>query len=144
MLLQSCSGPAMISQGANALLDTAGIIDTNSDGWREYNDQTLHYVATYPNGWSDWQAAVEVLVDVGPEIGINITTNYPEWSVYQNIVTNWPLPSTSFDIFMLWSDGPGPAQPWSRIRHLISSEYAGTTGTGLATEAAMSTLPPML
>ena len=114
--------------GANALLDAAGIVDTNSDGWREYNGLTLHYVATCPNGWSDWQAAVEVLADVGSEIGIDITTNYPEWSEYQNIVTNWPLPPTGFDIFMMWSDGAGPAQPWSRIRHLISSEYAGTTG----------------
>jgi peptide/nickel transport system substrate-binding protein len=112
--------------GAKALLNTAGIIDTNADGYREYNGQTLRYVATCPNGWSDWQAAIEIVATAGQAIGIDITTNYPEWSEYQTVVTNWPL-APSYDIFMMWSDGAGPAQPWSRVRHLISSEFAETT-----------------
>ncbi len=87
-----------------------------ADGWREYNGKKLHYVATCPNGWSDWQAAIEVVAAAGKEIGIDITTNYPEWSVYQTVVTNWPLPATGYDIFMMWSDGAGPTQPWGRIR----------------------------
>jgi peptide/nickel transport system substrate-binding protein len=114
--------------GAKALLDAAGITDTNGDGLREYNGTTLHYVATCPNGWSDWQAAIEVVAAAGKAIGIDITTNYPEWAVYQTVVTNWPLPTTGYDIFMMWSDGAGPTQPWGRIRHLISSEFAETTG----------------
>jgi peptide/nickel transport system substrate-binding protein len=115
-------------EGARALLNAAGIIDTNADGWREYNGQTLHYTATCPNGWLDWMAAIEIVAAGGQAIGIDITTNYPEWSEYQTIFTNWPLPDTGFDIFMVWSDGAGPTQPWGRVRHLISSEFAGTTG----------------
>jgi peptide/nickel transport system substrate-binding protein len=114
--------------GAIALLDEAGITDTNGDGFREYNGQTLHYVATCPYGWSDWQAAIEVVAAAGAKIGIDITTSYPEWAVYQTVVTNWPLPETGYDIFMMWSDGAGPTQPWGRIRHLLSSEFAQTTG----------------
>jgi peptide/nickel transport system substrate-binding protein len=114
---------------ANAILDAAGIVDSSDgDDWREYNGQNLHYVATCPNGWQDYQAAIEVLAEVGPKIGIEITTYYPEFQPYMDVVANWPLPSTGFDIFMMWSEGAGPAQPWSRIRHLISSEYAFTTG----------------
>jgi peptide/nickel transport system substrate-binding protein len=112
-------------EGAKKLLDDAGIVDTNGDGWREYNGQDLHYVATCPNGWSDWQAAIEVVAAAGKKIGIDITTNYPEWDVYQTVVTNWPL-AEGYDIFMMWSDGAGPTQPWSRIRHLISGEFAQT------------------
>ena len=78
--------------GANALLDEAGIVDTDGDGWREIDGKNLSYVATCPNGWSDWQAAIEVVAAAGDKIGIDITTNYPEWSVYQTIVTNWPCP----------------------------------------------------
>jgi peptide/nickel transport system substrate-binding protein len=115
-------------EGAKALLDAAGIIDTNGDGWREYNGQKLSYIATCPNGWSDWQAAIELVAAAGQEIGIDITTNYPEWSDYQNVVTNWPLPVNGYDIFMMWSDGAGPTQPWGRASHLMSSELAGTTG----------------
>lgn len=114
-------------EAANALLDEAGIKDTDGDGWREYNGKKLTYVATCPNGWSDWQAAIEVVAAAGKEIGIDITTNYPEWSVYQTVVTNWPLPAEGYDIFMMWSDGAGPTQPWGRIRHLLSSEFAETT-----------------
>ncbi len=113
-------------EGAKKLLDDAGITDTDGDGWREFNGQKLSYVATCPNGWSDWQAAIEIVAAAGKEIGIDITTNYPEWSVYQTVVTksDAPLPA-GYDIFMMWSDGAGPTQPWSRVRHLLSSEYIG-------------------
>ena len=112
-------------EGAKKLLDAAGI-KVGKDGWREYNGKKLSYVATCPNGWSDWQAAIEVVAAAGKAIGIEITTNYPEWSVYQTVVTNTPLPATGYDILMMWSDGAGPTQPWGRIRHLISGEFANT------------------
>jgi peptide/nickel transport system substrate-binding protein len=111
-------------EGAKKLLDDAGI-KAGADGLRQYKGKTLHYVATCPNGWSDWQAAIEVVAAAGKAIGIDITTNYPEWSVYQTIVTNWPLPE-KFDIFMMYNDGAGPAEPWSRARKTISSEFAET------------------
>ncbi len=113
-------------EGAKALLDEAGIVDSDGDGWREYNGEKLSYVATCPNGWSDWQAAIEVVAAAGAEIGIEITTNYPEWAVYQTVVTksDAPLPE-GYDIFMMWSDGAGPTQPWGRIRKLLSSEFIG-------------------
>ena len=113
-------------EGAKKLLDDAGIVDSDGDGWREYNGENLHYVATAPNGWSDWQAAIEVVAAAGKEIGIDITTNYPEWSVYQTVVTksDAPLPE-GYEIFMMWTDGAGPTQPWGRIRKLMSSEFEG-------------------
>jgi peptide/nickel transport system substrate-binding protein len=113
-------------EGAKAMLDAAGIKDTNGDGNREFNGAELHYVATCPNGWSDWQAAIEVVAAAGKKIGIDITTNYPEWAVYQTVVTksDAPLPA-GYDIFMMWSDGAGPTEPWGRVRHLLSSEFVG-------------------
>jgi peptide/nickel transport system substrate-binding protein len=113
-------------EGAKALLDEAGIVDSDGDGWRELDGQKLSYVATCPNGWSDWQAAIEVVAAAGKNIGIEITTNYPEWSVYQTVVTksDEPLPP-GYDIFMMWSAGAGPTMPWTRIRNMISSEWNG-------------------
>jgi peptide/nickel transport system substrate-binding protein len=115
-------------EGANAMLDEAGVLDTNGDGNREWNGQELRYVATCPNGWSDWQAAIEVVAAAGKNIGIDIVTSFPEWSVYQTVVTksDEPLPE-GYDIFMMWSDSAGPTQPWGRIRHLLSSEFVGQT-----------------
>jgi peptide/nickel transport system substrate-binding protein len=111
-------------EGAKKLLDGAGVKDSDGDGWREFNGEKLSYVATCPNGWSDWQAAIEVVAAAGKEIGIEITTNYPEWSVYQTVVTksDAALPE-GYDIFMMWSDG--------RVRHVVtirkmmSSEFVG-------------------
>jgi len=113
-------------EGAKKLLDDAGIVDSDGDGWREFEGKKLSYVATCPNGWSDWQAAIEVVAAAGKEIGIDITTNYPEWGVYQTVVTksDEPLPE-GYEILMMWSDGAGPTQPWGRIRHLLSSEFVG-------------------
>jgi peptide/nickel transport system substrate-binding protein len=113
-------------EGAKALLDEAGIVDSDGDGWREYEGQKLSYVATCPNGWSDWQAAIEVVAAAGKEIGIDITTNYPEWSVYQTVVTksDTDLPE-GYEIFMMWSAGAGHSMPWGRIRNLLSSEFVG-------------------
>jgi peptide/nickel transport system substrate-binding protein len=114
--------------GANQILDDAGIIDTNADSWREYDGQTLNYVATAPYGWNDWTTAVDILAMAGAQIGIHITTSFPEWNIYQTVVTNWSILSTTpgYDIFMMWSDGAGPSQPWNRARHLMSSEFAQT------------------
>ncbi len=111
--------------GAKKLLDDAGIKDSNGDGNREFNGKELHYVAVAPNGWSDWQAAIEVVAAAGKEIGIDITSNFPEWAVYQTVVTNWPI-AAGYDIFMMWSDGAGPTQPWGRINHLMNGVYAQT------------------
>ena len=110
--------------GAKKLLDDAGI-KVGPDGWRYYKGKKLTYVATCPNGWSDWQAAIEQVAAAGKAIGIDITTNYPEWSVYQTQVTNWPLPK-GFDIFMMYNDGAGPTEPWGRTNKLLNSIYAQT------------------
>jgi peptide/nickel transport system substrate-binding protein len=112
--------------GAKKMLDDAGVKDTNGDGNREWNGKELHYVATCPNGWSDWQAAIEVVAAAGKKIWIDITTNYPEWGVYQTVVTasDKPLPE-GYDIFMMYNDGAGPIEPWNRVRKFLSSEFIG-------------------
>jgi len=113
-------------EGAIALLEEAGIKDTDGDGFREIDGTKLSYIASCPNGWSDWQAAIEIVAAAGEKIGIEITTLYPEWSVYQTVATN--ASQTEYDIFMFWSNGAGPTNPWGRVRQIMSSEFAGTEG----------------
>jgi peptide/nickel transport system substrate-binding protein len=113
-------------EGANALLDEAGIVDTDGDGIREIDGQNLSYKALCPNGWSDWQAAIEIVAAAGENIGIDITTEFPEWGVYQTVFTDAAV--NDYDIFMVWSNGAGPTNPWGRVRQLMSSEFVGTSG----------------
>ncbi len=110
-------------EGAKKLLDDAGIVDADGDGWRELNGEKLAFNACCPNGWTDWMAAMEIVAAAGKEIGIELTTEFPEWSVYQTVVTS--AKQTDYDIFMMWTESATPAQPWSRVRFLMSSEYNG-------------------
>ena len=51
--------------GANKLLDEAGLLDSDGDGWREYNGEKITLNAVCPNGWSDWQAAMQIVAAAG-------------------------------------------------------------------------------
>jgi peptide/nickel transport system substrate-binding protein len=113
-------------EGAKKLLDDAGIVDTDGDGIREINGMNLSYNACAPNGWTDWMAAMEIVANAGKKIGINITTEFPEWSVYGPVVSS--AHQTDYDIFMMATDSATPIQPWGRIRQLMSSEYNGIEG----------------
>jgi peptide/nickel transport system substrate-binding protein len=113
-------------EGAIALLDAAGITDTDGDGFRELDGTKLSYNAVCPNGWTDWMAAMEIVAAAGKKIGIEIVTEFPEWSVYQTVVT--AATQDQYDIFMMWTDSATPAQPWGRMRMLMSSEYNGVEG----------------
>lgn len=113
-------------EGAKALLDAAGIVDSDKDGFRELNGQKLSFNACAPNGWTDWMAAMEIVAAAGEKIGIEITTEFPEWSVYQTVFT--AAKQDQYDIFMYATESATPLQPWGRIRNLMSSEYNGVEG----------------
>jgi peptide/nickel transport system substrate-binding protein len=110
-------------EGAKKLLDDAGIVDGDGDGWREYNGTNLKYNAVCPNGWTDWQASMALVAEAGQNIGINIETYFPEWDVYQTVFTDGT--QTEYDIFMYAGDGTGPTYPWARVRQRLSSEFVG-------------------
>lgn len=114
------------TDGAIALLEEAGIKDTDGDGWRELDGKKISLNACCPNGWTDWMAAMEIVAAAGQKIGIEITTEFPEWSVYQTVVT--AAKQTDYGIFMMWTDSATPAQPWGRVRNLMSSEFNGVEG----------------
>ncbi|MDD2954810.1 MAG: ABC transporter substrate-binding protein [Oscillospiraceae bacterium] len=105
-------------EGAKKLLDDAGIVDTDGDGIRELNGQNLSFKAECPNGWSDWQAAIEMVAEAGKNIGIDIQTYYPERAVQvQDYSTG------TFDIIMQYSASAAISSPWKRGMSLMSSTY---------------------
>ncbi len=109
--------------GANALLDEAGLLDTDGDGWREYNGEKISLNAVCPNGWSDWQAAMQIVAAAGDKIGISIEPEYPEWDIMQTRFTD-PT-QTDYAIFMWSPDAASPSMPWGRCNQFLSSQFVG-------------------
>ena len=109
--------------GANALLDEAGLLDTDGDGWREWNGEKIALNAVCPNGWSDWQASMEVVAAAGKNIGVEITTLYPEYSIYQTVFTN--PNQVEYAIFMWSPEAASPSNPWTRVNQFLGTEYVG-------------------
>jgi peptide/nickel transport system substrate-binding protein len=110
-------------EGAKKLLDEAGIVDSDGDGWREYNGEKISLKACCPDGWTDWQAAMNMVAEAGKAIGVEIIATFPTWDQYQTVFTKGS--QTEYEIFMWSPAGADPAAPWSRVRGLMSSEFVG-------------------
>ena len=104
--------------GANALLDEAGIVDTDGDGIRDIDGVNLSYKAECPTGWTDWNASLEIVAAAGKEIGIDISTYFPDTNTFYNDMTTF-----NFDIVMNGTNGASVSNPWGRAMQLLSSSY---------------------
>ena len=113
-------------EGAKALLDAAGIVDSDGDGYREYNGEKITLNAVCPDGWTDWQASMNIVADAGKSIGIDINPEFPTWDIYQTVFTK--ASQTDYAIFMWSPPGAEPAAPWARVRAFMSSEFIGVDG----------------
>ncbi|MDK2807712.1 MAG: peptide/nickel transport system substrate-binding protein [Clostridiales bacterium] len=104
--------------GANALLDKAGIVDTNGDGIRDINGENLSYKAECPDGWTDWNASLEIVAAAGKEIGIDIETYFPDANTFYDDMT-----TRKFDICMSNPPASSVSNPWGRAMALMSTDY---------------------
>jgi len=106
---------------ANALLDYHGIVDTTGDGIREYPPgNNLSFQLNAPAGWTDWNASLEIVAAAGAAIGIELTTNFTEMSVW---IDNQQL--GTFDILMASVAETSVATPWQRAFHMFHVEDPG-------------------
>lgn len=101
-------------EGAKALLDEAGIVDTDGDGWREYNGENMSFTIECPTGWTDWTASCEIVAAAGAEIGIEITTYFPEPAVFYE---DWQ--TGNYELCMWSFGGVGPSQPWAGAYNVL-------------------------
>jgi len=67
--------------GANRILDQAGWV-RGADGVRAKGGVRLNFRIECPYGWSDWNASLEIVAQSARQIGITITTYFPEQAVW--------------------------------------------------------------
>jgi peptide/nickel transport system substrate-binding protein len=66
-----------------ALLDEAGYVDADGDGFRDNPDGTpITIDFMVPNGWTDWIDAVQISMETLTEAGLNIQMSTPEAAVW--------------------------------------------------------------
>lgn len=111
-------------EGANALLDSIGAAK-GKDGIRVLNGTRLGpFEIECPYGWSDWNAALEIVAQSAKAIGIEIRTKFPESPVWTN-----DLQTGKFDIIMNTpAGGVSPSQPWNRAMTIMYSKGVAPLG----------------
>lgn len=66
-----------------ALLDEAGYVDADGDGFRDNPDGTpIELDFKVPNGWTDWIDAVQISLETLQEAGLNVSLSTPEAAVW--------------------------------------------------------------
>ncbi|MFW5972044.1 MAG: ABC transporter substrate-binding protein [Bacillota bacterium] len=69
---------------AAEMLDAAGYVDADGDGWRDMpNGDPIELKVIVPSGWTDWMEAIKVVADNAQEVGINLVPDYPDYSIWQ-------------------------------------------------------------
>lgn len=111
-------------EAANQLLDEIGA-EKGPDGIRVLNGTRLGpWELECPYGWSDWNAALEIVAQNAKEIGIELRTSFPEAPVYTN-----NRQTGKFDITMDTPAGSmSPSQPWNRARTIMYSKGVAPVG----------------
>lgn len=105
-------------EGAIKILDEAGIVDTDGDGIRELDGENISIKAECPEGWSDWNASLEIVAAAGKNIGIEIETYFPDANTFYDDMT-----TGNFDICMWSPPGASIANPYQRCMAFMSSSY---------------------
>jgi peptide/nickel transport system substrate-binding protein len=88
---------------AQALLDEAGIVDKDGDGYRDNKDGSeIAFDIEVVNGWTDWIQVVQMVTEYFDEVGIKANVKTVDWAVYDKnlkesnytMSINWSLVAT--------------------------------------------------
>ena len=70
-----------------------------------------------PQGWTDWNAALEIVAKNLQAIGVDASTNFPQQAQAQTAIQNG-----DFDMCCWYVAGTNPATPWQRFSDVMSNE----------------------
>jgi peptide/nickel transport system substrate-binding protein len=89
---------------AKQLLDDAGIVDKDGDGFRDDSQgKPIEFDIEVVNGWTDWIQVVQMVTENYEEIGIKAKVKTVDWAVYDKdlkegnykMAINWSLVATN-------------------------------------------------
>ncbi|MEU6860718.1 ABC transporter substrate-binding protein [Glycomyces sp. NPDC046736] len=81
------------------------------------------FKAATPQGWTDWNAALDIVATTATNAGIEVVTEFSDWSE-----VNDNLGNGAFDMVCWYVSDVSPTSPWSRIRDLIDDREVPPVG----------------
>ncbi|WIJ24242.1 ABC transporter substrate-binding protein [Devosia sp. RR2S18] len=88
---------------AMELLDGAGFVDADGDGWRDNPDGTpIQFDINIPNGWTDWINTGQTISENLQDVGINASVRTMDQGAW-----NDQARTGDFDSYIMWTNG-GP------------------------------------
>jgi peptide/nickel transport system substrate-binding protein len=108
--------PAYDPEGAKALLDEAGWVDSDGDGIRDKNGIPLKFDIAYSPVTNYFETTALVAQDQLSQLGMEITVTSLEWAAYLNDV----LLAQKFDASIVSWGGQSPPDPTSTEPLLLS------------------------
>jgi peptide/nickel transport system substrate-binding protein len=96
-----------------------------SDGIYELPDGTRlgPWKLITPTGWTDWNTACEIVAKSAKEVGIDISTEFPQ---APTAISRWQ--NGDFDLCMNTYTGVNPASPWIRFRDALDDRGVPPVG----------------
>ena len=109
-------------EGAIAVLDEAGYVDTDGDGWRETPaGEPLQFTIQVVNGWTDWVTSVQIITQNFQDVGLNAASTTPEFGEWLN-----NLQLGTYDVSIGWSTAG--RTPYDYFRNQLYSTLIGSDG----------------
>ena len=109
-------GWAFDADKAAELLEEAGY-EKGSDGFYAKDGEKLGpWKLITPQGWTDWNAALEIVAKNFQDIGVDATTNFP-----QEAQTTSAIQNGDFDMACWYVAGTNPAAPWQRFSDVMAA-----------------------
>lgn len=106
---------------AKEMLEQAGYVDADGDGWRDAPDGTeMRFEIIVPNGWTDWMESIKIIANNLQEVGINAVPGFPDYSIYMD-----KIQQGTFDMVINNFGSSRSATPFTYWNWVASDEING-------------------
>lgn len=96
------------------LLDAAGFVDKDGDGWRDNLDGSpIAFGISMPSGWTDWVNTGQTVAENLQDVGINASLKTMDEGAWFDGV-----PQGNFDVYVMWTNGG--ATPFSQYHPMFN------------------------
>lgn len=113
-------------EGAMALLDESGYVDSDGDGIRNLpNGDNISFKVQVVNGWTDWVTSVQIMSQNFQDIGLGAAVETPDFGAWFANLQNG-----TYEVSIGW--GTAGNTPYNYFRNLLLSELISDEGVANA------------